>query len=1023
MQPVQHMGPVCALKVVSNKWLFSGEGPSLKIYDYVTGKKLFERIIFQRNKIHGIEYIGSNANVNDESNVKIAVWGGRSLSIFTLAQLKDLNFELPHQGVGDWIFHCMFEDQNTLHVLNSHNIVHTISTENEKPQLLLSTNCDWKSILYSGTLHKDPETGKVTVLAGTVMNGILIWDLKSGAVQHNLTQHEGSVFSVISSPDGKYIVSCSDDRSIKVWNKETGTLLANGWGHGSRIWGLSVYNVSDVGFNVFSCSEDCTSRIWTFKYSGSDELTQDRIVLGHTGRHVWSVAVDDQNKIGFTGGADGKILVTDLASEKREGYWGHKWELKDISNETGYIFIKGELIKEYVDFGYGLLAVTSEGRFIILKDYKQWLPLFEDLRFERFCLLKAFNQDPIVVVGNKHGDVFIMKFNEKCELVQKNEITFKKHFSRLGNILLNQHNDSLFALFESPNPKEHIVYSEIDRENLTFVSEKILSKPSDKIILSSVGYDSQRDYLFIGCRFATLLIYSMSDDQNEPIAIFKNFFKGDTISSIEPLNESKECTLYLTDRDGTYHLIRFSAELEYEFLQSSRIQKGFLEGIIRLANGDIIFYGFKSDSFFAWNETKQYEIMREICGGPHRRWLFKHWTDKTSKKLKYRFVYTRASEVQIIEMGDSYAVELLATGLHGREIRDVCFVDAVNGKDEKVVITGAEDTTLKIGTLKSNGDFKLHWTYREHVAGLQSIHPINNEYIMSSSAREELFLWKITNCDGKKCMALHGLLPPGEENPDLRIMDFDTIEIVNAKRELVGFLLVSAYSNSAIKIFQYTYSTKKFTLLIDDSYMKCCIFHVKFISLNGKLYILIGSTNGHITLYDVQTSIEERYVTISGEVYGKVCLLEKTSIEEPKLMSLGKWTINQQMHQSSIKALEIIQVTPDKITLLTGGDDNALIVSRLQSVEGRELVTVDVESFNPSAASSTITTIKAVDQNTVLVGAVDQSLRLWDIRSDLKIVEDKYTTVADTGCAEIVDFGDNTKLALVGGAGFSIFKI
>ncbi|ODQ48236.1 hypothetical protein PICMEDRAFT_16046 [Pichia membranifaciens NRRL Y-2026] len=1023
MHPVQHMGPVCSLKVFSNKWLFSGEGPSLKIYDYVTGEKLFERIIFKRNKIHGIEYIDSNVDGKVESDVKIVVWGGRSLSILTLAQLKNPNFEIPHQGVGDWIFHCIFKDQHTLHILNSHNIVHTISTENEKPQLLSSKSCDWKSILYSGTLHKNTETGKVTVLAGTVMNGILIWDLKSGEVQNNLTQHEGSVYCVVSSPDGKYVVSCSDDRSIKVWNKKTGKLLANGWGHGSRIWGLSVYNVTDSGFNIFSSSEDCTSRIWTFNYSGSDELTQDKIILGHTGRHVWSVAVDDQNKIGFTGGADGKILVTDLATDKREGFWGHKWELKDVSCETGYNFIKGELIKEYVDFGHGLLAVTSGGKLMILKHYKKWLPLFEDSKFKRSCLLKAFKEDPIAVIGNKHGDVIIMKFNENCELVLKNELKLEQHFSRLGNILINQHNNKLFVLFESPNPKDCIVYSEIDRESLTVMSDKLLRKPIDKIILSSVAYDTQRDYLFIGCRFATLLVYSMSDNQNEPIAIFKNFFKGDTISSIEPLNESQECTLYLTDRDGSYHLIKINEELEYEFLQSSRIQKGFLEGIIRLSNGDTIFYGFKSDSFFAWNETKQYEIMREICGGPHRRWMFKHWIDKTSKNLKYRFVYTRASEVQIIEIGDSYAVELLAAGLHGREIRDICWIDAVNDKNEKVVITGAEDTTLKIGTLKSNGEYTLHWTYREHVAGLQSIHPVNSEYIMSSSALEELFLWKITKADGKKCMALHGSLPPSEENPDLRIMNFDTIEIVDSEKNLVGFLLVSAYSNSAIKVFQYTYSTKKFTLLIDDYYMKCCIFHAKFLSLNGKLYILIGSTNGHITLYNVQTNIEDRYITLDVEVCGKVRLQEKTPTADPKPSKLGKWTINQQMHQSSIKALELIQVSPDKVTVLTGGDDNALIVSKLQSVEGTEVVTVDVKSFNPSAASSTITTIKAVDQNTVLVGAVDQSLRLWDIRSDLKLVEDNYTTVADTGCAEIVDFGDDKKLALVGGSGFSIIKI
>lgn len=1024
MQPVEHMGPICALKVFNEKLLFSGEGPSFQIYNYVTGEKLFERIIFKRNKIHGIEFINLNEYQNndflDESNVKIVVWGGRSLSIFTLSELKDSSFDLPHQGIGDWIFHCMFENKDMLHILNSHNIVHTISLKGKLPILSHSRNCNWKSILYCGTLHKNSETGKVTVLAGTVMNGILIWDLETCDVKHNLTKHEGSIFNVISSPDGKYIISCSDDRSIKVWNMETGDLLANGWGHGSRIWGLSVYNIVNDGFNIFSCSEDCTSRVWSFKDDGTDELKQERIVLGHTGRHVWSVAVNDKNKIGFTGGADGKILVTDLAVTERSGYWGHKWELEDISKETKYNFVKGEMIKIYVDIGYGMLAVTSEGKIMVLKNYKTWIPLFEDSRFVRSCILKAYQKEPIVVLGNKLCDVVVIKFNKDCEVVLKKEFTLSEHFNRLGNILIHEYDNKLFTLSESPNPKDKLIYQELDPVSLEVKSVSFLTKSNDKIIISSVQYDTERNYLLIGCRFAILLIYKISNETNEPLTVYKNIFKGDTITSLLPLNDPNKCSLYLTNKDGTYHIMEINEELEYEFLQSSRIQKGFLEGIIKLPNGDILLYGFKSDSFFLWNETKQYEIMREICGGPHRRWNFKYWIE--NNKLDFRFVYTRSSEVQIVKLGIPYAVELLETGLHGREIRDVCAVDSVNNQDEKIIITGSEDTTLKIGTLKKNGSFELHWTYREHISGLQSIHAVNNEYIMSSSAREELYIWKINECDNKKCMSLHGLLPPSEENPDLRIMDFDSIEVFDKENEAIGFLLVCVYSNSGIKIVYYDYSSKQFTVIINDSYMKCCIFHVKFICLKNKLYILIGSTNGHIAVYDINDNINKLFKLVE-ENNGRPVKLEKIiNFDKFEIGKLEKLIINQQMHQSAINALEIIQESTNKINLITGGDDNALIVSEICDDEEIGL-RIDINSFNPSAASSTITTIKMVDNHTVLVGAVDQSVKLWDIKCDLELLEDRYTTVADIGCAEVVNFSDGGKLSLIGGAGLSIFRI
>lgn len=1010
MIPVQHMGPICSLKILSDGLLLAGNGPTLEIYNYVTGEKLFKRIVFKRNKIHGIEFIK-----NGEA-FQLVVWGGRSLSIFTLDQFKDENFELPLLGVGDWIFHCVFQSSTDLYILNSHNVVHHVTLVSDRPKLLETIDCNWKSILYSGTLHLNRDNNKITVLAGTVMNGILVWELETAKVKHNLTLHEGSIFSVNASPDGRYLISCSDDRSIKVWDMESGNLLSNGWGHGSRIWGLTIYNMTADGFNMLSCSEDCTARIWTFK-DGADEIKQERIILGHTGRHVWSLAVDDKKMIGFTGGADGKILVTDLNEQGRKGYWGHRWELKDIFRECNYDLEKGELIKEYVDFGYGLYAVTSEGKAMVLKDHKSWSPLFTDSRFEKFCVLKGFESSPICVLGSKLGRVIIMKFNENCEVIQQNEIDLSSHFNRLNNILIHEYDGKYFALFESPNPKHPLVYQEFDPVTLQVLYEVLLEKPDEKVCVSSVEYNKAKEYLLVGCRYATLIVYQIKSAENKPTKVYSHLFKGDTISSLKSLDH-EECIFHLTNKDGTYHLMKIHDNLQYEFLQSSRIQKGFLEGVFKIPNGDLIFYGFKSDSFFIWNETKQYEILREICGGPHRRWFFKHWVNESDNRLKYRLIYTRASEVQLVEKGEAEAVETLATGLHGREVRDICIVDAED-ENEKVVITGAEDTTLKIGTLKENGDFQLHWTYREHVAGLQSIHAINRNYIITSSAREELFIWKITECDGKKCMSMNASLKPSEKNPDLRIMNFDSIEVFS-ENTARGCLIVAVYSNSAIKVVYFDFEEKKFSTLIDDAYMQCCIFHVRFVCIGGKLHIMIGSTNGHLTIYDISETTDKYFVAEYEE--NSVKLRKKPVDVGMQIMKLGKLLINQQIHQSSIRALATTQTSQNEVSIVTGGDDNAIALLRLYKCPGSQ-TKLDLKSFEASAASSTITTITHVNKNQVLIGAVDQSIKLWNINNGLKLVANKYSTVADIGCSEITHFANGKKYALIGGAGLSIWNL
>ncbi|GMM45051.1 Rtt10 protein [Pichia kluyveri] len=1025
LDQIKHIGPICALKVISNNLLLSGEGPTLSLYDYIKGEKIFERLVFKRNKIHGIEIINSSNDIEDD--IKIVIWGGRSLSIFTLNNFKDLNYEIPHYGVSDWIFHCLFENESTLHVLNSHNIVHTVSLLNDNCKLINTKHCGWKSILYSGTISINKETGKITVLAGTVMNGILIWDFETCQVKHNLTEHEGSIFKVVASPDNKYIISCSDDRSIKVWDMETGELLANGWGHGSRIWGLNVYNISNDGFNIFSCSEDCTARVWRFNFHdnyNNGELIQERIILVHTGRHVWSLDLNDEKKLGFTAGADGKIFVSDLNESQRDGYWGHKWELNDISNEINCVFQKGELIKNYSDFGYGLIAVTSEGKIMILKDYKKWKLLFIDDKFAKFCILKIFENEPIVIIAGKMGDCILMKFNENCEIEIKHEFNLNDSFNRLGNILINGYDDNYFALFESPNPNDPLIYKKIDPINLSILESYELLKPKDKITISSLEYNKVSNMLFVGCRFATMLVYKIENEneKNQPLVVYKNLFKGDTVSSIKSLYDNSNNTmLYITNKDGTYHIMKINENSTYEYLQSSKIQKGFLEGHIKTPNGDILLYGFKSDCFFVWNETKQYEVYREICGGPHRRWNFKYWFD-SNNRLRYRFVYTRSSEVQIVQQGEPYAFELLSDGLHGREIRDICVINSQNNNDEKIIITGAEDTTLKISTLKNDGTFNSHWTYREHIGGLQSIHAINDEYILSSSAKEELYLWKITECDNKKCMSLESSLPPSEENPDLRVMDFDSIEVydkINGKK--IGFLIVTVYSNSMIKVIYYDIASKKFKVLIDDNYMQCCIFHVRFVCIDKRLFVLIASTNGHLSIYDINNVIG-KYFSIDDSNIKEVKLsLNDNKFEEiNESTKLDKLIINQQIHQSSVKALDILQETNGCIKVITGGDDNSIIVSKITKDEGLKF---DIESFLPSAASSTITTVTVIDEKTVLVGAVDQSIKLWNIENGLTLVDNKYTTVADTGCSEIASFKNGEKYLLIGGAGFSIWKI
>jgi WD40 repeat protein len=51
---------------------------------------------------------------------------------------------------------------------------------------------------------------------------VRLWDVATGKEVRRFTGHEGSVNSVAVTPDGKYVVSGSGDKTVRVWELATG---------------------------------------------------------------------------------------------------------------------------------------------------------------------------------------------------------------------------------------------------------------------------------------------------------------------------------------------------------------------------------------------------------------------------------------------------------------------------------------------------------------------------------------------------------------------------------------------------------------------------------------------------------------------------------------------------------------------------------------------------------------------------------------------------------------------------------
>lgn len=74
-----------------------------------------------------------------------------------------------------------------------------------------------------------------------------------------MSDHEGWVTAVEFSPDGSRIATASEDRTARIWDSATGTLLMTLRGHEE---GLNSVAFSPNGEMLITASEDKTARIW-----------------------------------------------------------------------------------------------------------------------------------------------------------------------------------------------------------------------------------------------------------------------------------------------------------------------------------------------------------------------------------------------------------------------------------------------------------------------------------------------------------------------------------------------------------------------------------------------------------------------------------------------------------------------------------------------------------------------------------------------------------------------------------------
>ncbi|KAH8200762.1 hypothetical protein TruAng_005079 [Truncatella angustata] len=138
------------------------------------------------------------------------------------------------------------------------------------------------------------------IVSGSFDKTIRIWDTNSGKEVHKLEGHSNAVTSVAFSHDGSRIVSGSSDETVRIWDAKSGKQARKLEGHSN--WVNSVAFSQD-GSRIVSGSSDQTVRIWdtnsgkeVHKLEGHSNLVKS-VAFSHDGSYIVSGSSDETVRI------------------------------------------------------------------------------------------------------------------------------------------------------------------------------------------------------------------------------------------------------------------------------------------------------------------------------------------------------------------------------------------------------------------------------------------------------------------------------------------------------------------------------------------------------------------------------------------------------------------------------------------------------------------------------------------------------------------------------------------------------
>jgi WD40 repeat protein len=154
-------------------------------------------------------------------------------------------------------------------------------------------------------LTVDFSPDQTQVVTASADNTARIWEADSGRLVAELKGHTATVRSALFSPDGTLIATAGNDGTARVWEADSGRPLYVLEGHTKEV---SVARFSPDGRLLVTASDDGTARVWE-----ATTGQQIKAFSGHPGA-VTSAAFSSDGRRVVTAGTDGTVRVWELST-------------------------------------------------------------------------------------------------------------------------------------------------------------------------------------------------------------------------------------------------------------------------------------------------------------------------------------------------------------------------------------------------------------------------------------------------------------------------------------------------------------------------------------------------------------------------------------------------------------------------------------------------------------------------------------------------------------------------------------